>query len=547
MADHGGVAHHKRPRRRAGLRSGLWAAAAALLGLASGGLPIVRALELRTLDTRFRMFAEPETARKDIVIVDINEDSLRALRDLPEYGRWPWGRGAHANLVDVLKHAGARWIVFDILFDMPEPKDPEGDAAFVRSVAEAGNVILAAAFPPDRLPSGDLDLARFALPASAAPEDPFVVRGALVPFKKLRDVAAGIGAINIDPKGTIHRVPTTVSYEGGLYPSLALRAALAEGAELEPRVIRHQRGTTPLADNGEVLVTWRGPMGTYTYVEAEDLIRAYRALAQGEDAPSWLEILRGKTVLVGTTLAAAYEWRVTPVDELMAGVEVQAAALDTLTTADPVTAAAPVLAWMLVLLLAAGAGFAAGATPTLPVILGAFGLAAAVDIVLAGWLFAVNHTWFPVGAPVVALGAGLVAVISDHYLVAGRRRRELQRMFGAYVSQDVLNELLADPARVALGGVRREVTVMFSDIRGFTATSEKLPPEEVMEALNQYLARMAGIILERGGTVDKYIGDGIMAFFGAPVDYSDHAERAVAAGLDMLDNSVSISSPRNMA
>ncbi|MCZ6572534.1 MAG: CHASE2 domain-containing protein, partial [Planctomycetota bacterium] len=307
MADHGGAAHHKRARRRAGLRSCLWAAAAALLGLAAGGLPIVRALEMVTLDTRFRMFAEPETARKDIVIVDINEESLRTLRDLPEYGRWPWGRGAHANLVEVLRVAGARLIVFDILFDMPEPKDPEGDAAFVRSVAKAGNVILAAAFPPDRLPSGYLDLARFALPASAAPEDPFVVRGALVPFKELRDVAAGIGAINIDPKG--RRVPTTVSYEGGLYPSLALCAALAEGAELEPRVIRHQRGTTPLADNGEVLVTWRGPKGTYTYVEAEDVIRAYTMLLKGEDPPEWLETFRNKTVFVGASVAAAYEWR----------------------------------------------------------------------------------------------------------------------------------------------------------------------------------------------------------------------------------------------
>ena len=216
MADHGGVAHHK---RRAGLRSGLWAAAAALLGLASGGLDIVEALELRMLDTRFRMFSEPATARSDIVIVDINEDSLRTLRDLPEYGRWPWGRGAHANLVDVLTNAGARLIVFDIVFDLPEPNDPEGDAAFVQSVAEAGNVILAAAFPRARLPGEGIDLTRFALSRSDvdfgfAPR-PFVVRGAIVPFAALREAAFGIGAITIQPDrdGVIRRVPTTVWYE----------------------------------------------------------------------------------------------------------------------------------------------------------------------------------------------------------------------------------------------------------------------------------------------------------------------------------------------
>ena len=192
MADHGGVAHHKRSRRRAGPRSGLWAAAAALLGLAAGGLPIVQELELRTLDTRFRMFAEPEKARADIVIVDINEDSLKTLRDLPEYGRWPWGRGAHANLVDFLKAAGARWIVFDILFDLPEPSDPEGDAALVQSVAEAGNVILAALFHRQHLPETDrADLGRFVLEGAAQPDAPFVCRGVTLPFPALRQAAGG--------------------------------------------------------------------------------------------------------------------------------------------------------------------------------------------------------------------------------------------------------------------------------------------------------------------------------------------------------------------
>jgi adenylate cyclase len=127
-----------------------------------------------------------------------------------------------------------------------------------------------------------------------------------------------------------------------------------------------------------------------------------------------------------------------------------------------------------------------------------------------------------------------VAVLLDDYLVEGRARRQLKGMFTQYVSDAVLEELLADPSKLALGGTRREVTILFSDIRGFTATSEKLSPATVMGALNTYLSRMAEIILRQGGTLDKYIGDGIMAFFGAPIAYPDHAERAVRVALEML-------------
>lgn len=512
---------------------------AALLATSLSRLPLFRTIELKTLDARFLVSASGRPARDDIAIVVIDEESVQQLQNI--LGRWPWPRDAHALLVDFFRAGGARTVAFDILFAEPDREHPERDRAFAESLTRAGNVFLAAAFHRQPLaqevatPKGSLDLRPEQLPP-ALPR----FEGVTLPLPEFLAAARGIGSITMEPDrdGTLRRLPTAVAYGDRIYPSLALALAMAEGtiapAGIQPAGLRNGTGVVPLDSAGRFLLTWPGRAQTHPYVQAWRLLRSYGQIIRGETPDIRPERFKDKVVLVGATVSGAFEFRSTPMSAVFPGVEVNAVALETLTGSDAVRRLPEPANWGLSVGVAAAAGLLAGLFPGLFGFAGAFGGLAMGYTVAAAWLFGARHLWLDTVAPLAALVLGLVAVLLDHSLTEERQRRHLRRMFGQYVSDAVLEELLADPERLALGGMRREVTILFSDIRGFTATSEKLDPATVMGALNLYLSRMGAIVLKHGGTVDKYIGDGLMAFFGAPVPAPDHAARAVRSALEML-------------
>ena len=518
----------------------LWAILSAIVALLAIRLPFMQSIELKTLDVRFRTFPSPQAARQDIVVIVIDEESVQRLQSI--LGRWPWPRDVYAWVLEYLRAGGARTVIFDILFAEPHLEKPEGDRAFAAALAKSGNVYLAAVFHREEVGGEAMSIppASFALQGAEEPSNPLTYRGITLPLPELLRAAKGIGAITIDPDedGILRRVPTTVSYQSRLYPSLPLAAALAEGTVVQSgvlrRVITNPQTRVPLDPEGKVLLTWRGGARTFPYVQAFRVIGSYGQILRGETPEIPPEAFRDKVVFIGAIVSGAFEFRSTPLSRVFPGVEVNAVALDTLSSSDPVRRLPAPMSWILPLGLAGIAGLLAGFFPTLVGIPVSFVGVGLLQIGIAFWVFAARHVWLDLVAPGLGLGLGLVAVLLDDYLVEGRARRQLKRMFTQYVSDAVLEELLADPSKLALGGTRREVTILFSDIRGFTATSEKLDPATVMNALNGYLSRMAGIILRHGGTLDKYIGDGIMAFFGAPIAYPDHADRAVRVALEML-------------
>ena len=557
----------------AGVLVGLGAAALVLLGNlllvagSRGGLSPLDLVELKTYDWRLSRTARPETARTDIALVEIDEYSLRNLE--PNAGRWPWPRAVHSMLLDYLARAPAKVIAYDIDFAEADTRrgfdfgastlsGVESDRELVDSVKAAGTVILLAdaTYEAEAGSGAPLPDAGFRIDAPGLIER----RVVFPPFRVLADSGAGFGhnLFMLDQDGPLRHTVPFVRSGARTIPSLGLAAALRSagiaagevrldgdrlriGDRVQPLSWRRVRSAAGVQRFLWGLIGFRGPAQqlsdrarhTYPTYSFYDLEYSEEQLLAGVKPKVDPAAFRGKIVFVGATATGLRDVFETPfASGSMPGIQVHAAVADDILSNRFLRAGSDRV--RVATVVAAGLGIGLAAT-----LLPAWWATALTLLALAvfGWMttsaFAAGY-WINVTQPLAASATALFGGVAYQYFVEGREKRKMKRLFGQYVSKDVYEQLVADPTRARLGGQRRDMTVLFSDIRGFTTVSERGQPEEIVGMLNEYFTEMVEIVFRHKGTLDKFVGDMVMALFGAPLDDPQHADHAAAAALDMI-------------
>ena len=453
------------------------------LGAALYAGDLLRRFDLVTVDTRFDLRGE-RTPPPDVLFVAIDDRTDDILDD-----QFPLRRKYHADVIDALSEAGAKVIAYDVQFT-EESSSVEDDNRLIESVRAADNVVLATS-----------EIGR---------RGQTRIFGGKEGLEYSRATPSHILLPN-DPGGTIRRMNVR---ERGL---AGFPVAAVERYRGRPVEVPDGRGRKPWID-------FRGPEGTVRTVSFADVQQGRFDRAA----------VRGKIVVVGASAVALQDLHRTSVagEDLMPGPELQANAIDTVLRGFPLREGP---AWLDLLLLVL-----AGAVPPLATL--AFGIGRAMALSFAGFAAAAvaiqlafgDGLIVSVAYPLVAFVLSTVASVVLFGLIAAFQREQVRGTFARFVPESVVGEVLSKADGVRLGGTRREVTLLFSDLRGFTSFSERREPDEVIEILNRYLTEMSDAIMSNGGTLVTYMGDGIMAVFGAPLDQPDHADRAIQAGVDML-------------
>ncbi len=515
----------------------------------------IEEIRVRTFDTYQRIDPRKKLATSPVTIVDIDEPSLAKL------GQWPWSRTRIADMVANLTRLGAVVIAFDVIFAEPDRLNPDVAADTFRNLDEetktklralpSNDQVFADAMRKSRVVLGESGLAEVqseldkTLPVTGLAmlgEDPqrfiFKFPGLLRNTPVLEQAATGRGMLTINPErdGIVRRVPMVMLAQGVTMPSLSFEVLrvisgsdtiLMKADQAGIKSIGVKGFQIPTDLNGQLWVHF-ARRDTSLYVSAANVL-------EGSVAP---EKIRGKLVLIGTSAVGLNDIKTTPVSRAMPGVEIHAQVLESALThavlSEPnygiaLEFIAAIVLGILVLIFAPQFG---------PFTLVGVGALFATLLIGTSWYYYQHYRLLiDFTYPLMSTTAIYLALIFFSFVREQKQRRQIRSAFGQYLSPALIEQLAQSPEKLVLGGEEREMTIMFSDVRGFTTISEsyKHDPQGLTTLMNRFLTPLTNAILARKGTIDKYMGDAIMAFWNAPLDDTEHQLNACEAAVDMLE------------
>ncbi len=495
-----------------------------ILTLLTYQIGLFESLEMQTYDWRFLLRGQQDMSRSGIVIVGVDNQSFTALKK-----RWPFPRSLYARAIRNLKSAGARYIIFDMEFSEPS-ENPREDAEFVKAAREVGNVYVGG------------KIARLKNNAG---------RTLIKPFESLEKAASwALVDSPEDYDGFTRRYFAFRLFQKNVYfpfaPHLYQKIFRRNQLNIQGENLYFGEHHVPNFAN-TFLINFRGPAGTFpTYSFASIIDDKNYRLSGGLDDDifdyhrEW-GTFKNKVVFIGATAEILQDVKLTPffggdnASQKMPGVEVHANAFSTLLNRDFISQVSGFNNVVLILIFSVIMAWFGVRKSTWIGLAIAGGLSVAL-LAVTSWLFVESYLWVEVVRPVTAIAFAYVGSVMQQVMFERREKSRVRKTFQQYVAKSVVDHMLESGKQPEFGGERRNLTVLFSDVRGFTTFTEKYDERAVVNTLNEYLTAMVDIVFRHGGTLDKFMGDAIMAIYGAPLHFDNHPLRACETAYEMIES-----------
>ncbi len=497
-------------------------------------IPAIHGLELKTIDWRFQWRGPLTIEQSPIVIVTIDDQSYESLQT-----QWPWPRHFYANVIENLTEAGAKVIGLDVILDSPDGHGKASDLRLAAAIDSLKNVVLAGKV-----------------------EDTGQYRSYPVLVKPLSilleaDSSWGITAIQSDPDGMHRQYFVVQNYQNELLPSFGLEVLRkyldipdSEAIQVTDGKVQVGKLSVPLSQEGLMRINFVGPVGSFPRYSYDSVIDDERFDLGDYDLDFFstsllpTDVFTDKIVLIGSTMSELHDNFPTPFFEFkdhqgnyrkaeMPGVEIHANAIWTILNQAYFTDISPLPSLLILILLIIFMYVVVLRFSTTWSVITFFGLLIMYNL-LQFFLFSQYRIVMAMVAPTIGMTISFVAATIYEYVLTQHEKRLILGAFERFVPQKVVKELIAHPEKLQLGGEERFLTVLFMDLADFTSVSENLKPTELVSIINAYLTEMTDIVFKYDGIIDKYEGDALMAEFGTPVFFEDHAVKACFAALEML-------------
>ncbi len=505
--------------------------------------PIFSFLENKSYDFRARAFADSKSPSEYINLVVLDQDSLDwASRELG--WSWPWPRSAYGDIVRFFDLGNAYSVTFDVLYTEPSIYGVEDDENFAQASKDFGGVVQTVFFSeqygntdvwPNDTQSSEFHYGK----RTNGIQEISVKTNALFPIANIRQEASSIGSITstTDGDGIIRKYTFFELFSDNIVPSLALASLTAReyaGIELNYDIsenktyIGYDGITIPGTPYDEILLRFRSSIDAYIPYSARDILESYQSIQNGDEPLLEAESFENTYVFFAFYAPGLFDIGATPISTNYPGAGVHITALDNLLQNDFILSVPLYVSLIMILCVSFFACIIQQVSFRASIVCAPMGIVFLTVIAGVGYIQGFH---IPYVAPLFALCFSFAVSLLVSYNTEYKQKRFISSTFKQYLSPAVIDKLIENPDSVKLGGELKDLSIFFSDIEGFTSISETMSPESLTEFLNEYLSAMTDIILDSGGTIDKYEGDAIIAFWNAPLDQEDHGKRAIEAAV----------------